>query len=132
MVPEHCSATIDMRVTSTADGEQMARHILSLKPFNDDIELTITGGINRPPYEESEASRALFAKAGKIASEIGFELVGTVSGGGADGNFVADKIPVLDGLGVDGAGAHTMHEHIFISSIVPRMTLQQRLFETLE
>ena len=132
VIPEHCSAHIDMRVTSVVDGEQMAQHILSLKPYNDDIELTITGGINRPPYEQSAESAALFAHARDLAADIGFDLIGTVSGGGADGNFVADKIPVLDGLGVDGADAHTLNEHIYISSIIPRLTLQQRLFETLD
>jgi glutamate carboxypeptidase len=29
----------------------------------------------------------------------------------------------LDGLGVDGAGAHTLQEHIFVSSIEPRVDL---------
>ena len=33
--------------------------------------------------------------------------------------------------GVDGNGAHTLHEHLFISSLVPRMTLQKRLMESL-
>ena len=48
------------------------------------------------------------------------------------GNFTAAKAATLDGLGVDGAGAHTLDEHLLISSLVPRMTLLRRLFETLE
>jgi glutamate carboxypeptidase len=38
---------------------------------------------------------------------------------------------VLDGLGVDGDGAHTRHEHLLVSSLVPRATLLLRLFQTL-
>ncbi|HZA01580.1 MAG TPA: M20 family peptidase, partial [Hyphomicrobiaceae bacterium] len=53
-------------------------------------------------------------------------------GGGSDANFTADRVPTLDGLGVDGHGAHTLEEHLLISSLVPRFLLQRRLMETLE
>ena len=74
---------------------------------------------------------ALYAHAKGLAAEIGFELHDLSTGGGSDGNFTAHKVPTLDGLGVDGNGAHTLGEHLYISSLVPRMTLQKRLFETL-
>jgi len=32
-------------------------------------------------------------------------------------------VPVLDGLGTAGAGAHTLHEHILVSDIAKRATL---------
>lgn len=32
---------------------------------------------------------------------------------------------------VEGTGGHTLHEHLLVSSLVPRMTLLRRLFETL-
>jgi glutamate carboxypeptidase len=41
-------------------------------------------------------------------------------------------VPTLDGLGVDGFGAHTHDEHILISSIQPRMQLLKRLMQTLQ
>jgi hypothetical protein len=37
----------------------------------------------------------------------------------------------LDGLGVDGRGAHTHCEQIYISSIEPRARLLHRLYQTL-
>jgi hypothetical protein len=37
----------------------------------------------------------------------------------------------LDGLGVVGAGPHTLEEHLLISCLVPRTKLFARLFETL-
>ena len=46
------------------------------------------------------------------------------SGGASDGNFVAALgIPVLDGLGVTGDGAHTLYEHILVSDIANRAAL---------
>jgi len=40
-------------------------------------------------------------------------------------------VPVLDGLGVDGAGAHAEHEHILIEDLARRATLLARLIETI-
>jgi len=37
----------------------------------------------------------------------------------------------LDGLGVDGKGAHTHYEQLYISSIEPRARLLHRLYQTL-
>ena len=81
----------------------------------------------KKPY----ASYPLYAHAKGLAAEIGFELHDLSTGGGSDGNFTAHKVPTLDGLGVDGSGAHTLGEHLYISSLVPRMTLQKRLMESL-
>jgi glutamate carboxypeptidase len=57
---------------------------------------------------------------------------GPRTGGGSDGNFSAAMgVPTLDGLGVDGEGAHTLDEHLLISSIAPGVRLFQGLFERL-
>ena len=37
----------------------------------------------------------------------------------------------LDGMGVDGDGAHTHEERLYISSVLPRTKLLMRLMETL-
>ena len=59
-----------------------------------------------------------------------FPFSGT--GGGSDGNFTAALgVPTLDGLGVDGAGAHTLDEHLLVSSIAPRCALLASLIETI-
>jgi len=42
-----------------------------------------------------------------------------------------DSKTILDGLGVDGQGAHTHHERIYVSSIEPRARLLHRLYQTL-
>jgi glutamate carboxypeptidase len=91
----------------------------------------VDGRLNRPPYEQSPAARALFDHARALAAEIGFDLVGVATGGGSDGNFTAPTVPTLDGLGVDGHGAHTLTEHLYISSIRPHTDLLARLMATL-
>jgi glutamate carboxypeptidase len=90
--------------------------------------------MNRPPYEKTEAVASLFEQARAVAQELGQELAEVpMTGGGSDGNFTAALgIPTLDGLGIDGDGAHTLQEYALISSIEPRRKLMARLLETLD
>jgi glutamate carboxypeptidase len=133
VVAEHAWAEIDMRVPTVESGEEMVARIRALTPRDPDVRLVVTGGLNRPPYETSPATRALFEHARALAAEVGIEdLQGVATGGGSDGNFTAATRPTLDGLGVDGAGAHTLEERMLVSSIVPRTRLLLRLLETLE
>ncbi len=131
VVPQFCEATIDLRVRTIADAEMMDKVFKSLTPINPDVGVAVRGGLNRPPYEDNDGVRQLFNHAKIVAKDIGIDLVGMATGGGSDGNFIAHQVPTLDGLGVDGAGAHTHHEHALISSFVPRATLLRRLYETL-
>ena len=131
VVAEHARAEIDMRVANPAQAEEMVPRILGLKSHDPDVTVTVTGGMNRPPYEKDARIEALFQHARGLAAELGIDLQGLKTGGGSDGNFTAHFVPTLDGLGVDGDGAHTLREHMLLSSLVPRMTLQRLLFETL-
>lgn len=133
VVPAACRVSIDLRVPDAPTGEAMCRRILALSPVDPEVELTVTGGMNRPPYTKTPAIAALFEHAKGLAAELGFELRDTATGGGSDGNFAgAMGLPTLDGLGADGAGAHADWEHILYSSLTQRCALLIRLFETLE
>ena len=133
VVPAECRADIDMRVPSPEIGEEMCARVLGLEPFDPDVEVEVTGGMNRPPYEKAPGIEALFEHAKGLAAQIGFELGDVKTGGGSDGNFTAALgVPTLDGLGVDGHGAHSHEEHMYHSSLEPRARLMLRLLETLE
>ena len=106
---------------------------MGLQSHDADVRVTVTGGMNRPPYEKNEAVVRLFTQVQALASELGIDLHDVpMTGGGSDGNFTAALgVPTLDGLGIDGDGAHTLHEYGLISSIAPRARLMQRLLERL-
>ncbi len=131
VIPEHAEAHVDIRVPTAEDGEAMVAAVHALTAHDPDVTLTFEGGMNRPPFERLPGTATLFDKAKALAAEIGFTLEETHTGGGSDGNFTAPIAPTLDALGVDGEGAHTLHEHLFVSSLVPRMLLLRRLMETL-
>jgi glutamate carboxypeptidase len=131
VIPEEAYAEVDMRVPALAGAEELVPKILGLTSKTEGVSVRVTGELNRPPYEKSNASTALFEHAKTLAAEIGFELVESYTGGGSDGNFTAPFTATLDGLGVDGQGAHTHYEQMYISSIEPRTRLLHRLYQTL-
>ncbi|GJD49785.1 Carboxypeptidase G2 [Methylobacterium crusticola] len=132
VIPQHCRFSVDLRVVTAQDGRDCAARLLALAAAPD-FRVAVAGGMNRPPYGP-EASAGLYAQARDLArAELGAELGAVpLTGGGSDGNFTAALgIPTLDGLGIDGDGAHTLHEYALIPSIAPRRRLMQRLLETL-
>jgi len=132
VVAAEAHAFIDMRFQRVAEAERIAQMMSNLRPVLEGARLEVVGGINRPPLVRTAETGRLFDHAGRLASEIGFDLKEGSVGGGSDGNFIAAfGIPVLDGLGVDGAGAHAEHEHIIISDIPRRASLLTRLIETI-
>lgn len=133
-VAEECMIEVDLRFCDQTSAGEMEARIKALKSSRPDIETSVTGKITRPPFVRGRAVDLVFDKAAAIAKEIGFKLESAARvGGGSDGNFtVAMGIPTLDGLGVDGDGAHTNHEYMLFSSIEPRTRLLQGLMEQLE
>ena len=133
-VAEECMIEVDLRFCDPANASEMEAKLKALKSSRPDIETTVTGKITRPPFVRGRGVDLVFDKAATIAKEIGFNLKRAPRvGGGSDGNFtVAMGIPTLDGLGVDGDGAHTNHEYMLFSSIEPRTRLLQGLMEQLE
>ena len=132
VIAEEAYAEVDLRVPTIAAGDEYVAKILAIKPKIDGVSIKVEGGLNRPPYEKSNSGAALYEHARQLAGELGFELPDTFTGGGSDGNFTAPYTGTLDGLGVDGDGAHTGHEHMYISSIAPRTKLLYRLYQTLK
>lgn len=125
-------AAIDMRFENIEEGHRIEQAMQRLKPVLDGARLEVRGGINRPPLLRTPEIAALFAQARELAAEIDYDLREGAVGGGSDGNFIAALgVPVLDGLGVDGAGAHAEHEHILIDDIPRRAALLTRLIETI-
>ncbi|NPU11870.1 M20 family metallopeptidase [Bradyrhizobium sp. 83002] len=131
VIAEEAYAEVDARLPTPADADEIVPKILGLTSRSEGVTVKVKGEVNRPPYVKGNAGAALFEHARSLAEEIGFELADTYTGGGSDGNFTAPFTATLDGLGVDGKGAHTHYEQMYISSIEPRTRLLHRLFQTL-
>jgi glutamate carboxypeptidase len=121
-------ARIDARAWTSEGQQQLEAAIHGLRPRLEGAQLTVKGGITRPPMNQSHAAERLAQRAIEIAAGIGLEIDQNTSAGGSDGNFAAAAgIPVLDGLGPDGIGAHAIDERVSLKSLVERIRLLRAL-----
>jgi glutamate carboxypeptidase len=124
VVAAEAEAEIDIRFSTEAESQEIERLLANVTAIDDRTKVFVSGGINRPPLERTPAVVELFEKARAIASQLDFELGEAQVGGASDGNFLAALgIPVLDGLGISGDGAHAVHEHIEADDIARRGAL---------
>ena len=108
------------------------------------ITMLFTTTISAAPHIKSGKLRAVAITSAKRQPSMpdlptvgetlpGFDL-GEVplTGGGSDGNFTAAfGVPTLDGLGAEGDGAHTLHEHIVVSTLPLRLQFLHGLLRDL-
>ena len=124
VVAAEAEGEIDVRFATENEGEEVDQLLKNLRPLDERVKVFVYGGINRPPLERTVAVAELFETARSIGSMIDFKLGEAQVGGASDGNFLAAMgIPVLDGLGINGDGAHAIHEHILEDDIAVRGAL---------
>ncbi|GAC1446148.1 MAG: M20 family metallopeptidase [Pyrinomonadaceae bacterium] len=132
VVAESARVEIDVRFTTKTEARRIEQSFRELKSFDSRVKLEWTGGINRPPLETTPEVCALYSRARNLAAMLDFDLGQTQVGGASDGNFAAAFCPsVLDGLGIEGDGAHAAHEHIIKDSISTRGALLAGLIASL-
>ena len=107
--------------------------MLALNAPEAEVAFEVKRGVTRPVWEPGEGTLALYEMAKGFAAELGIEAWRQSSGGGSDGNFTgAMGLATLDGLGVEGAGIHTLDEHIHVPTLVSRGKIMAGLLATLE
>lgn len=124
VVPNTCSLMVDLRVKTPREQERLEKALHEITPVLDGAQVLIEGEWNRPPMPRTPAIAQAFSKAQSIANKLGLKLGQGGTGGASDANFVAPlKIPLLDGLGPLGGGAHSEREFVIIESLPPRTAL---------
>jgi glutamate carboxypeptidase len=132
VIAAEASAEVDVRTVARTEADRMDEVISDLQAHNPEAKLDVEGGIIWPPMERTEKIAELFDHARRLAADIGFELKEGLAGGASDGCLCADLgVPVLDGLGAVGGGAHATDEHVKVDSIPLRAAVVTRLMETL-
>jgi glutamate carboxypeptidase len=128
VVPGYAESGLDVRFDAAADGQEIHERLLRLVPRDSRARIAVEGGIIFPPMVPTERTEALAALAIRLAGDLDLRIGTGKSGGGSDGSFLASLgLTVLDGVGVDGGGAHSVDEHVVIDRIPLRAALLTRL-----
>ena len=124
VVAEEATATVDIRVSTSADRERVEASVRALEPELDGTTVEVNGGFSRPPLERTAGVIRLYELAKELAADLGRDLGEGSTGGGSDGNLTAALgVPTLDGLGPVGAGAHALNEHVVMDELPWRAAL---------
>ncbi len=132
VVAGEAGAAVDVRVSSVEEAARIDRALAGLAPTNPRAALEVTGGWNRPVMERTPQIAAAYDLARAAAARLGVDLAECAVGGASDGNFAAALgLPVLDGLGAVGDGAHARHEHASLAGMVERAAVAAALMAAL-
>ncbi|MDQ7839490.1 MAG: M20 family metallopeptidase [bacterium] len=126
VVPDLAAAEIDLRLPTVALGAEAIARLEEITQAQHlpGTHATLSGEVNRPPFEAGPGSLALFELAREAAAVLGFPLTAATTGGGSDGNFIAPLgVPVLDGMGAVGGGYHGPDEYLELATLPRRAAL---------
>ena len=130
VIPGEAFMQVDFRIVEEDEGRRIMKEARLFRPKDSRVRIEISGGVNRPPMRKTDATGRLFELAKRIGREFGRELRETSAGGGSDGNFCAALgVPVLDGLGAVGDGAHSEQEVLDVNEMPVRAAILERLLE---
>ncbi|WNF01184.1 2-dehydropantoate 2-reductase [Streptomyces luomodiensis] len=125
-------AHLDIRVATAPEQQRITQALAELRPVDPRTRLEITGDWNRPVFERSEPVADLAHLAKTCARRLGHDLAEASVGGASDGNFLAAAgVPVLDGIGAVGHGAHARSESTSVSGMVTQAALTATILTTL-
>jgi glutamate carboxypeptidase len=126
VIPDRSHIGVDIRVPNEKKQNQLISDIDQILTdenlVNSLIEYEIS--IKRPPFVKSEKTVRLIAKYLNKASELGFNIEETSSGGVSDANNLSSfGVPVIDGLGALGGFPHTKKEYMVKQSLLDRLVI---------
>jgi glutamate carboxypeptidase len=125
VIADFAEASIDLRFEDAADGDRLDARIRGLSPAIAGTRVAVRGGLIFAPMAPTAKTLVQIERARALAAALGMTAMGAGrSGGGSDGSYLSSKgITVLDGIGVDGGGAHSLSEHVLVERLPLRAAL---------
>lgn len=126
VIPDRCHIGVDIRVPDLEKQAQtlndVAKVLAGENLVNSQIQYEIN--VKRPPFVKTEKSVKLIEKYINKASDLGFQIQETSSGGVSDANNLSSfGVPVIDGLGALGGFPHTKKEYMVKRSLLDRLVI---------
>jgi glutamate carboxypeptidase len=124
VVAAEASAEFEIRAATEAEQRRTQEALRSLRAVREGARVVVTQRHTRPPMERTPEVAAASESARQLAGLLGLVLAEGPAGGTSDANLIAPLgLRVLDGLGPEGHGAHALHEHVLVDSLVERTAL---------
>lgn len=121
-IPEHAEIGVDIRAWSSTDMVALTTAIGALRTEHADARIEIACSVDHQPVERLPSTVRLLERCTEASAAVGLTVSEGGTGGGSDGSIAqAAGAPVLDGLGVRGAGPHARHERIELASLIPHV-----------
>ncbi len=109
---------VDFRFDHEEDGDAIDAKMRTLAARDARCRIEVRGEIIFPPLEATPRNQRAAQRALDVARRLGLVLGVGHSGGGSDGSYLSQiGLAVVDGLGVDGGGAHAQNEHIVLERL---------------
>lgn len=132
VVPARAHLAIDIRVAEPDEDARVTRGLEALRPAHPEARFELRQTETRGPLVRTPAIEALYHQASVLAADLGETLGEGGTGGGSDGSLIAGYgLPVLDGIGPRGGGAHAADEHVRVDDLPFRLAFFTRLLSSL-
>ncbi|WP_137681428.1 hydrolase [Aurantiacibacter suaedae] len=127
VVPDHAVLRFNIRPKTTSAADNFTHQVNDLVDTiakDHDVEVSLTGGISRPPKPVDARAAKLFDLVKQAGADLGQTIGWQPSGGVCDGNNIAAcGVPVVDTMGVRGGRIHSIEEFMIVSSLTERARL---------
>ncbi|MFT3863764.1 MAG: M20/M25/M40 family metallo-hydrolase [Solirubrobacterales bacterium] len=125
VVADRAEATVDVRFGDGVEERRVRDALASLRTCDPRTRLEWPELHSRPPLVRTAAGTAAAARVRELAAQLGLAEIGEGAAGGvSDANLAATAaVPVLDGIGPVGGGAHALEEWVDVDSLVDRSAL---------
>ena len=127
VIPERAVARIDLRFQDRQGWELVKARVEGLTAINPAIRLELDFVLHQPPLT-TQSTASMLDAVRSAGRQLAMDIDAESNGGSSDANMIADVgVPVLDGMGPAGGGAHTPFEYIDIESYEKKATLVRTL-----
>ena len=127
VVPDHAVLRVNLRPASESDqwrAQEIIDGTVAAVAARHDVGIHIHGSFGRPPKPLDPAAEQLFGLVQQAGADLGQSIRWQPSGGVCDGNNIAaQRVPVVDTMGVRGGKIHSMEEYLIVESLAERAAL---------
>ena len=126
VVPADAALELDLRAPTPAALAQAEAELAAIAaaPAVADVQFQLVTLGRFDPMPATPGGAVLLDTASRVGSALGLEIRAIATGGASDANGIAGLgVPVLDGLGPIGGGAHSPDEYLDLASVPDRAAL---------